>query len=42
VDLAYELQDGDGVQRLAVLDVTDALSFLWPRLQELAQAAPEG
>lgn len=40
VDLAYELQDGGAVPRLAALDVRDALGLLWPRLQELARATP--
>ena len=42
VDLAHELQDGGGVQRLAALDVRDALGLLWPRLQELARATQAG
>jgi tRNA(adenine34) deaminase len=38
VDLAHELQDGGEVERLAALDVRDALGYLWPRLRELAPA----
>jgi hypothetical protein len=30
VDLAYELRDSCEVQRLAALDVSDALGYLWP------------
>jgi len=41
VDLAHELRTGGGVQRLAALDICDAIGYLWPRLRELAQAAAE-
>ena len=40
VDLVHEL-DGDGeVERLAAMEVNEALGYLWPQLQELTKAMP--
>jgi tRNA(Arg) A34 adenosine deaminase TadA len=41
VDLARELRDGAEAGRLAALEVSDALGYLWPRLRELMTARPE-
>jgi tRNA(Arg) A34 adenosine deaminase TadA len=38
VDLVRELQDAGEVERLAAMDVTEGLGYLWPRLQELTKA----
>jgi tRNA(Arg) A34 adenosine deaminase TadA len=38
VDLAIELR-GNGVERLAAMDVADALAYLWPRLRDLGPVA---
>lgn len=40
VDLVHELEDADEVERLAAMDVTEGLGYLWPRLQELAKVLP--
>jgi hypothetical protein len=40
VDLVHELEDGGEVERLAAMDVTEGLGYLWPRLQELTKALP--
>ena len=41
-DLVHELEDGREVERLAAMEVDEALGYLWPRLQELTRvlAAP--
>jgi hypothetical protein len=39
-DLAHEMSSGGEVERLAAMDVTDGLGYLWPRLGELAKALP--
>jgi tRNA(Arg) A34 adenosine deaminase TadA len=36
-DLAHELEDGGEAERLAAMEVNEALGYLWPRLQELAE-----
>ena len=40
VDLVHELEDVGEVERLAAMDVTEGLGYLWPRLQELTKALP--
>jgi hypothetical protein len=35
VDLVHELEDGREVERLAAMEVDEALGYLWPRLQKL-------
>jgi len=40
MDLVHELGRGGEVERLAGLDVTEGLGYLWPRLGELAKALP--
>jgi tRNA(adenine34) deaminase len=35
VDLVHEMEDGREVERLAAMEVDEALEVLWPRLQEL-------
>jgi tRNA(adenine34) deaminase len=37
VDLAHELEDSGEAQRLAAMEVNEALGHLWPRLQELTE-----
>jgi hypothetical protein len=36
-DLMHELEDGGEAQRLAAMEVNEALGYLWPRLQELTK-----
>jgi tRNA(Arg) A34 adenosine deaminase TadA len=36
IDLAHELQSAGELDRLADLEVNEAISYLWPRLQDLA------
>jgi len=36
IDLVHELEDGGEVERLAAMEVDDALGYLWPRLQACA------
>ncbi len=36
-DLVHELEDGGEVERLAVMEVDEALGSLWPRLEELTE-----
>jgi tRNA(Arg) A34 adenosine deaminase TadA len=38
VDLVHELQDDGEVERLAAMEVGEALGYLWPRLQDLTRA----
>ena len=40
IDLVHELQDSGEAERLAAMDVTEGLGYLWPRLGELAKALP--
>ncbi len=40
VDLVHEIEGGGEVERLAAMDVTEGLGYLWPRLQELAKVLP--
>ena len=35
-DLVHELEDAGELERLAAMEVNEALGYLWPRLQELA------
>jgi tRNA(Arg) A34 adenosine deaminase TadA len=37
VDLVHELEGGGEAQRLAAMEVNEALGYLWPRLQELTE-----
>jgi hypothetical protein len=37
VDLVHELEDGVAAERLAAMEVNEALGYLWPRLQELTE-----
>jgi tRNA(Arg) A34 adenosine deaminase TadA len=37
VDLAHELEDGGEGERLAAMEVNEALGYLWPRLRELTE-----
>jgi hypothetical protein len=39
-DLVHELEDGGEVERLAAMEVNEALGYLWPRLQELTEVMP--
>lgn len=39
-DLVHELEDGGEVERLATMEVNEALGYLWPRLQELTAVTP--
>jgi hypothetical protein len=39
VDLVHELEGG-AAERLAAMDVTEGLGYLWPRLQELTKVLP--
>lgn len=41
VDLVHELQDGGEVERLAAMEVDEALGYLWPRLRELTEVPPD-
>jgi tRNA(Arg) A34 adenosine deaminase TadA len=40
VDLAHELEARGEAERLAALEVHEALGYLWPRLQELREQMP--
>jgi hypothetical protein len=40
VDLVHELEDRGDAERLAALEVHEALGYLWPRLQELRELMP--
>jgi tRNA(adenine34) deaminase len=40
VDLVHELEDSGEKERLAAMEVDEALGYLWPRLQELPRAGP--
>jgi hypothetical protein len=35
--MVHELEDGGEAERLAAMEVNDALGYLWPRLQELTE-----
>ena len=37
IDLVHDLEDGGEAQRLAAMEVNEALGHLWPRLQELTE-----
>ncbi len=39
-DLVHELEDGGEVERLAAMEVTEGLGYLWPRLRELTKILP--
>jgi tRNA(Arg) A34 adenosine deaminase TadA len=39
-DLWHELEDGGEADRLAAMEVNEALGYLWPRLQELTAVLP--
>jgi tRNA(adenine34) deaminase len=39
-DLVYELEDSGEAERLAAMEVNEALGYLWPRLQELTKVMP--
>jgi len=39
-DVVHELEDGGEVERLAAMEVNEALGYLWPRLQELTELMP--
>jgi len=36
-DLVHELEDGGEAERLAGMEVNEALGYLWPRLRELRE-----
>ncbi|MGD0065055.1 MAG: hypothetical protein ABSB76_16610 [Streptosporangiaceae bacterium] len=36
-DLVHELEDGGEAERLAAMEVDEALGYLWPRLEELTE-----
>jgi hypothetical protein len=38
VDLARRLAEGGEFERLAAMEVNEALAYLWPRLTELCSA----
>jgi tRNA(adenine34) deaminase len=40
VDLVHSLEDGGEKERLAAMEVDEALGYLWPRLQELRKTMP--
>jgi tRNA(Arg) A34 adenosine deaminase TadA len=40
VDLVYELEADGVTERLAAMEVHEALGYLWPRLQELKEQSP--
>ena len=40
VDLVHELEDCGEAERLAAMEVDEALGYLWPRLQELRELMP--
>ena len=40
VDLVHELEDCGEAERLAAMEVNEALGYLWPRLQELRELMP--
>jgi hypothetical protein len=35
--MVHELEGGGEAERLAAMEVNEALGYLWPRLQELAE-----
>ena len=37
IDLVHDLEDGGEAQRLAAMEVNEALGYLWPRLRELTE-----
>jgi tRNA(adenine34) deaminase len=39
-DLVHELEDRGETERIAAMEVNEALGFLWPQLQKLAKAMP--
>jgi tRNA(adenine34) deaminase len=39
-DLVHELEDGGEAGRLPAMEVSEALAYLWPRLQQLTEAMP--
>jgi tRNA(Arg) A34 adenosine deaminase TadA len=39
-DFVHDLEDGGEVERLAAMEVNEALAYLWPRLQELMKTLP--
>jgi tRNA(adenine34) deaminase len=39
-DVVYEMRDGGELERLAAMEVNEALGYLWPRLQELTEVLP--
>lgn len=40
IDLVREMEDRGEAQYLAAMEVSEALGYLWPRLQELTEAIP--
>jgi hypothetical protein len=36
-DLVHELEDGGETERLAAMEVDEALGYLWPRPRELRE-----
>jgi tRNA(Arg) A34 adenosine deaminase TadA len=39
-DLVHELEDRGETERIAAMEVNEALGYLWPQLQKLAKAMP--
>jgi tRNA(Arg) A34 adenosine deaminase TadA len=39
-DFVHELDNGGELERLAAMEVNEALGYLWPRLQELTEVMP--
>ena len=40
-DLVHDLEDGGEAERLAAMEVNEALGYLWPRLDESHAASSE-
>jgi len=40
-DLAHELENSGEAERMAAMEVNEALGYLWPWLQELAAVMPD-
>jgi tRNA(Arg) A34 adenosine deaminase TadA len=40
IDLVHELEDSGEAEHLVTMEVSEALGYLWPRLQELTEARP--
>jgi tRNA(adenine34) deaminase len=40
VDVVHALEDGGEAERLAAMEVNEALGYLWPRLRELREQMP--